>query len=387
MLYDDAGEALGYAEGSENKGISDVLWFVKNPFGDTVGLYSEKYQEMQMQYTYDAWGNPTIEAVYTKNSGGLSALRVINYYITAPINYRGYQYDVETGLYYVENRFYSPVLCRFINPDKHFDTGSGILGTNMYAYSDNNPIMNFDPTGEASAKNTLTGTPEKVTVSKTAIALKKGSTYKLTATTDPSTVSKGNVSWVSSNTAVATVSAKTGKEVTITAKGSGYAKITVTAQKNGIKKTAVCNVYVINSYTICRENGTAISYEHISIGASKKLYAKADTSAGNSGAVWWSFLLPSSQSFSQRAKATYTATVTGSGAPGVGTISVDSWYNAVAKKSIPVTVIKPVPNKLAYTLTEQALRFVKPSQTGSTKIPKGVYVTIKGETTQGGQAY
>ena len=55
------------------------------------------------------WGN--CEIVYGENSN-LASLN--------PIRYRGYYYDTETGLYYLNARYYSPEWRRFISPD---DTG------------------------------------------------------------------------------------------------------------------------------------------------------------------------------------------------------------------------------------------------------------------------
>ena len=40
---------------------------------------------------------------------------------------------------------------RFLNADKHTDTGTGVNGTNMFAYCNNNPVMFIDPTGESIA--------------------------------------------------------------------------------------------------------------------------------------------------------------------------------------------------------------------------------------------
>jgi RHS repeat-associated protein len=71
------------------------------------------------------------------------------YELTNQLTYRGYFYDFETGLYYLQSRYYAPNWGRFMNADKHFDTGTGLLGTNIYIYCDDNPIMKTDPTGEA----------------------------------------------------------------------------------------------------------------------------------------------------------------------------------------------------------------------------------------------
>ena len=65
-----------------------------------------------------------------------------------PFRYRGYYYDVETGLYYLQSRYYNPEWGRFLNADGYVSTGAGMLGYNMFVYANNNPIMFSDPTGE-----------------------------------------------------------------------------------------------------------------------------------------------------------------------------------------------------------------------------------------------
>jgi len=47
----------------------------------------------------------------------------------------------------LQSRYYNPKWKRFINADSLFDTGAGVLGTNMYAYCSNNPVRHVDPTG------------------------------------------------------------------------------------------------------------------------------------------------------------------------------------------------------------------------------------------------
>ena len=34
-----------------------------------------------------------------------------------PLRYRGYYYDSESGLYYLQSRYYDPITCRFISAD------------------------------------------------------------------------------------------------------------------------------------------------------------------------------------------------------------------------------------------------------------------------------
>ena len=86
-------------------------------------------------YTYDAWGN-----VLTATDSDLA-----NY---NPLRYRGYVYDQETGLYYLQSRYYNPKIGRFINADAYIATGRKFIGNNMFAYALNSPVIYGDPDGE-----------------------------------------------------------------------------------------------------------------------------------------------------------------------------------------------------------------------------------------------
>ena len=68
-----------------------------------------------------------------------------------PISYRGYVYtslDSKHCYYYLGSRFYSPLLSRFMNADSIPDTGTGVVGTNIFAYCNNNPVGFIDPDGK-----------------------------------------------------------------------------------------------------------------------------------------------------------------------------------------------------------------------------------------------
>ena len=98
---------------------------------------------MVMDYYYDAWGVPQGMLDFC-DVGALN-----------PLLYRGYVYDQETGLYYLNSRYYDPSFKRFISPDAFVSTGQGLLGNNMFAYCNNNPVNYSDSSGQLPVKNTV----------------------------------------------------------------------------------------------------------------------------------------------------------------------------------------------------------------------------------------
>ncbi len=60
--------------------------------------------------------------------------------------YTGHVNDPDTGLVYMQQRYYDPD-GRFISPDPVGPTPGNIYSFNRYAYANNNPVMNIDPDG------------------------------------------------------------------------------------------------------------------------------------------------------------------------------------------------------------------------------------------------
>jgi len=111
-------------------------YYVRNAQGDITGLIDGSGTQV-VSYTYDTWGK------LVSTTGTLaSTVGAKN-----PYRYRGYRYDTETGLYYLQSRYYNPEWRRFINVDGYLGTPGELLSFNMFAYCKNNPINMVDPSG------------------------------------------------------------------------------------------------------------------------------------------------------------------------------------------------------------------------------------------------
>ena len=96
-----------------------------------------------VKYVYDAWGNHIVYNSAGAQNSDAAFIGNLN-----PFRYRGYYYDVETGLYYLQTRYYDPVVCRFISRDSiEYADPETINGLNLYVYCSNNPVMHSDPYG------------------------------------------------------------------------------------------------------------------------------------------------------------------------------------------------------------------------------------------------
>ena len=116
-------------------GATSTYYFQRNLLGDVIGIYNTSGTKVG-GYAYDAWGNCTI----TLNTNGIATRN--------PIRYRGYYYDADTNLYYLNARYYSPELRRFISPDDtaYLDPETP-NGLNLYCYCNNDPVNYADPNG------------------------------------------------------------------------------------------------------------------------------------------------------------------------------------------------------------------------------------------------
>ncbi len=132
FYYDYNDEIVGfeYFDGTDAK----YYTYLKNMQGDVFGIADED-GNVVAQYTYDAWGR--LKSVP-------SGIGLIN-----PIRYRGYYYDTEISMYYLQSRYYDPAVGRFINADDTYYIGytGTVLSYNIFTYCENNPIICTDDTG------------------------------------------------------------------------------------------------------------------------------------------------------------------------------------------------------------------------------------------------
>ena len=128
--YSSGGELIGYTYKTADAETECIL--VKNQQGDVERVISTD-GTILAAYTYDAWGN-----VLT-SEGSLAAAN--------PIRYRGYYFDTETSLYYLQSRYYDPAVGRFVNGDSLLNGKAGTIGFNLFSYCGNNPLKHVDPSG------------------------------------------------------------------------------------------------------------------------------------------------------------------------------------------------------------------------------------------------
>ncbi|MBO4537841.1 MAG: hypothetical protein J5694_03130 [Erysipelotrichaceae bacterium] len=138
-FYDASGAPVAFCMGSDQ----DLYLYRKNLQGDITGVYSGSSGTLLVSYVYDAWGKVTATDV----ANTTESTEVLTY---NPYRYRGYRFDAETGLYYLNSRYYDPETGRFINADAFVSTGQGVLGSNMFAYCIDNPVNLADFDGKDS---------------------------------------------------------------------------------------------------------------------------------------------------------------------------------------------------------------------------------------------
>ncbi len=117
---------------------SDPFWFHADRLGSPK-LITDAQGQIASSFEYSSFGEETTM------SGSMASGR----------GYTGHRLDSETGLVYMNARYYDPELGRFISSDDFVPNPNNPQTFNKYAYADNNPISNVDPSGN-NAKDIIT---------------------------------------------------------------------------------------------------------------------------------------------------------------------------------------------------------------------------------------
>jgi RHS repeat-associated protein len=145
FMYDSSGRREGFIWYTGST-VNGYYYYLYNAQSDVIGIVNNTMTPVAF-YEYDAWGKPT----NTTDGNGTTINPTTNHIANInPFRYRSYAYDQETGLYYLNSRYYDPETGRFVNADDPHMLGMSedqILGTNLFAYSNNSPVSRFDPTG------------------------------------------------------------------------------------------------------------------------------------------------------------------------------------------------------------------------------------------------
>ena len=134
FYYDQNSMLIGFMYNGQD------YWYIRNGQNDIAGILDSTGTQV-VSYTYDSWGVPI------STTGSMAkTIGEIN-----PFRYRGYYYDSETGLYYLNSRYYDPVVGRLISIDDEsliLASPDELTDKNLFSYCDNNPIIRADTEGE-----------------------------------------------------------------------------------------------------------------------------------------------------------------------------------------------------------------------------------------------
>lgn len=158
-VYDNEDSACGIVYNGK------PYYFQKNLQGDIISLFTEvtitdeddqEHTEQQVvaRYAYDAWGVCT--TVF--DTSGIDIANI------NPFRYRGYYYDTEIGLYYLQSRYYSPSISRFLNSDEPkmsiqiMSNDNATVDTNTFLYCGNSPSIHIDLFGYKKVRMSVANT-------------------------------------------------------------------------------------------------------------------------------------------------------------------------------------------------------------------------------------
>ena len=144
-VYDSFGNVMAAVYKANASDTEHIYYYAHNWRGDVVALYTST-GNIFARYEYDAWG----KLLSVKNGYGNIITSPANFALINPIRYRGYYYDSESGLYYLQSRYYDPTTGRFVNGDSVgilSEEPENLIMYNFYTYCWNNPTNLVDEDG------------------------------------------------------------------------------------------------------------------------------------------------------------------------------------------------------------------------------------------------
>ena len=143
-LYSHSG-VIGFVLSGYSSSLNGIYFYEKNIMQDVESIRNSNNQSVAI-YQYDAWGNHKVLNPNGTENTSSTFIGNIN-----PIRYRSYYYDTDLKMYWLTTRYYDPEVGRFISPDHYsYLDYRKLHGLNLYAYSKNNPVMYYDPSGHFS---------------------------------------------------------------------------------------------------------------------------------------------------------------------------------------------------------------------------------------------
>ena len=128
FFYDDKGNVFAM------KYQNEMYFYRKNLFGDILGILDSHGTEL-VKYEYNSWGKLLNLTDYSSNGLGRRN----------PFRFKGYYYDEELGMYYLNSRYYDPETGRFVNADD-----VSLIGKVPTKLTDKNLYRSNDCTGRRS---------------------------------------------------------------------------------------------------------------------------------------------------------------------------------------------------------------------------------------------
>ena len=142
-MYDVNNEIVGFKINGKS------YYYEKDYLGSIIAIRDDN-ADKKVGYKYNAFGN------VVDIEGDLNLAN------KNPFRFRSYYYDVETGFYYLKNRYYDPNVGRFISTDsiEYIKCYEGIEFCNLYRFCNNSPINYTDYTGKKQVSKKKPPNPE-----------------------------------------------------------------------------------------------------------------------------------------------------------------------------------------------------------------------------------